>query len=380
MHYLERIFPLQKDLEKHSILLLGPRRTGKSALIRHQVKADKVYNLLRADEFRRLSARPQLIRESLRPEDRLIVIDEIQKLPSLLDEVHLMIEEHDLRFLLTGSSARKLRRTYTSLMAGRAHPRRFCPFVSAELKDFDLSTRLLYGMLPPVVLAADPWEELTTYAGAYLREEIQAEALSRNIEGFSRFLDRAAASSGELVNFESVARDAQVPARTVREYFALLEDTLIASLIDPLQTEGKRKAVSRAKCFFFDIGVVHAMLGVRSLPAQGPELGRAFEHWIFQELFAYQQYFARSEKLQFWRTQDGSEVDFVIGARIAVEVKAAEAVHERDAKGLLRLHEEKRMQRLFLVSRDPFRRQWRGVDILPYTDFLAMLWSGDVFA
>ena len=200
--YIERIIPIVKELQKSSVLLLGPRRTGKSA------PPHRIYDLLKSDVFLRLSQRPSLIRESLTPNDSLIVIDEIQKLPVLMDEVHVMIEEKGVRFLLTGSSARKLKRTHTSLMAGRARTRLLAPFVSAELPTLDLDRALTYGMLPPVQLSDEPLEELGSYVGTYLREEIQAEALSRNIEGFSRFLARAAlcASTSRCLKTRLLAR------------------------------------------------------------------------------------------------------------------------------------------------------------------------------
>jgi uncharacterized protein len=197
-----RSIPLREDLKRTSVLRLGPRRTGKSFLIRKQLKVDRTYNLLRADTFQVLSARPSLIREELTSASRLIAIDEIQKLPSLMDEVHLMIEEHGTRFLLTGSSDRKLKRSHTSLMAGRAKTRHLFPFTTYEVPAWDLFRVLRFGLLPPVFLADDAEETVSTYVGDYLREEIQAEALTRKIENFSRFLHRAAMSNAELLNAE----------------------------------------------------------------------------------------------------------------------------------------------------------------------------------
>ena len=379
--YIKRIIPIVKELQKSSILLLGPRRTGKSAFIRHQAPPHRVYDLLKSDVFLRLSRRPSLIRESLSPKDRLIVIDEIQKLPVLMDEVHVMIEEKGVRFLLTGSSARKLRRTHTSLMAGRARTRLLAPFVSAELPALDLDRALTYGMLPPVQLSDEPLEELGSYVGTYLREEIQAEALSRNIEGFSRFLARAALWSSELINFEGVGRDSQVPARTVREYFALLEDTLVGKMLHPLQTTGKRKAVSRGKFYFFDIGVVNALTGRLSPGVNTPEYGKAFEHFIWQELNAYTNYFAREKPLNFWRDRSGAEVDFVLGESVAVEVKSSRMLHDRDLKGLRAITEQSdyNIERRIVVCREPEPRRVDGVEIVPYELFLEQLWSHSLF-
>lgn len=376
---IERILPIELDLKKGSVLLLGPRRTGKSWLIRHQLQADKVFNLLRSDTFQQLSARPSLIRESLTPNDRLVVIDEIQKLPSLMDEVHLMIEETGAHFLLTGSSARKLKRTHTSLMAGRAKTRHLLPFTTKELSfNYDLSKMLRFGALPPVMLAENPQEVISSYVGDYLREEIQAEALTRKVENFSRFLHQAAIANAELINFESIASDAQVPARTIREYYRILEDTLIGSSLEPLQTIGKRKSVAHAKFYFFDIGVVNALLGSFEVSETHPLFGKCFEHFIFCEIKAYLSYFHQNAKLNFWRTQNGDEVDFLINGEIAIEVKASRLISERDLKGLAALDGEAKVRQKIIVSRDERRRNLRGVSVIPYQSFLKDLWANKI--
>ena len=377
---IHRAVPLNRDLKSSSVLLLGPRRTGKSWLIRNQLQPDQTYNLLRSDTFQQLSARPSLIRESLKKTDRLVVIDEIQKLPSLMDEVHLMIEETPVRFLLTGSSARKLKRTHTSLMAGRAKTRLLFPFSSAELGDlFDLERCLKFGTLPPVFLADDPEETISTYVGDYLREEIQAEALTRKIENFSRFLYQAAMTNTELINFESIGSDAQVPARTIREYYRILEDTLLGSCLEPLQTTGKRKAVSHSKFYFFDIGVANALLNTFAITDRHPLYGKNFEHFIYNELRAYLSYFKAKSKLCFWRTQTGQEVDFVIDGEIAIEAKATKLASERDLKGLSAISSEVPIRRRILISRDLHRRHLKGVEIFPIHEFVKELWAGKIF-
>lgn len=288
-----------------------------------------------------------------------------------------MIEEAGIRFLLTGSSARKLKRTHTSLMAGRARTRRLLPFVYPEIENFDLQRVLEFGCLPPVLLSDEPEEELQSYAGTYLREEIQAEALSRNIENFSRFLNHAALWSGEVLNFEGVGRDAQVPARTIREYYSVLEDTLTGTMLTPLSTTGKRKAISRGKFYFFDIGVVHALTGELSVPPATPVYGKAFEHFLWQELFAYHNYFARRHSLHFWRDVKGAEVDFVLGGCVAIEVKAATLVHDRQLRGLAAIMQQDDcpIRRRIVVCQEPRRRKTSGIEIVPYQEFLADLWA-----
>ena len=374
--YTYRKCPILESLKKRSVLLLGPRRTGKSAFIRNEIKADKTYNLLLSDVFLRLSRRPSLIRESLNSDDKLIVIDEIQKLPQLMDEVHFMIEELGIRFLLTGSSARKLKRTHTSLMAGRAKTVRLLPFVSAEVPDFNLEKVLLYGLLPPIYYSADPKDELVSYVGDYLQEEIKAEALARNIENFSRFLHRAALSSGEVINFESVANDAQVPARTIREYYAVLQDTLIGVMLNPIATS-KRKAITKGKFYFFDIGVVNTLIGQTSLTKDTTAFGIAFEHFIFQELFAYINYNNLKQELYFWRSVNHQEVDFVIG-EVAIEVKASSNITNSDLKGLHLLAQDILLKRKIVISQETQKRQVGEVEIYPYRQFLKELWDNKI--
>jgi predicted AAA+ superfamily ATPase len=376
MHYPRKL-DLARDLEKRSVLLLGPRRTGKSALIRHALSPDRTYDLLQADTFQALSARPSLIREALRPQDRLVAIDEIQKLPALMDEVHGLIESTSTHFLLTGSSARKLRRSGTSLMGGRARTRRLFPFVAEEvgLETFDLDRALSTGLLPPIWLSDEPWDDLADYVGTYLQEEIRAEGLARNIEAFSRFVRRAALSHGELLNFESVGRDAQVPARTVREYYDVLTDTYLGHLIEPLRTPA-RKAVSHGRFYFFDNGVVNRLVGRRSLMPGTPEYGTAFEAYIAHELLAWLSYTRRDEPLNFWRTHDQVEVDFVLGGHTALEVKSSALVTERDAAHLHRLGAVTPLRRKLIVSRDPHPRRLGDVEVLPWRDFVGALWAG----
>lgn len=378
------MIPLTEELKKRSILLLGPRRTGKSTLIREEIPLPKiVFNLLEADTFQRLAIRSSTIRESLNGKHDLIVIDEVQKLPSLMDEVHLMIEEKKIRFLLTGSSARKIKRSYTSLMAGRAKTMKLMPFCYREIPDFDLKKRLLYGALPPVWLSEDPWEELLNYTGDYLREEIRAEALSRNIEGFSRFLIQAALTNTELLNFESIGSDAQVPPRTIREYYSILEDTLVGILLNPIvlkKTKHMRKVVSKAKFYFFDTGVVHNLIGQKTLAEGTDAFGRAFEHFIFQELYTYQSYFRRDGLLNFWRDHGGHEVDFILDNQIGIEVIGTPFATEKHLKGFKALGEILKTKKMILVTCDPHKRRNVNVKIYPYQKFLKELWEKKIWA
>ena len=366
-------------IENTSCLLFGPRQTGKSTLIRQQLGDHPVYNLLDQSLFVRLSRNPGLIREALTPETTTVVIDEIQKLPELLNEVHLMIEEHGIRFFLTGSSARALRRKGVNLLGGRARSWTLHPFVRAELGDrFDLSRALEHGLLPPVYFSDAPHEDLDAYTGIYLKEEVAAEALVRNIGGFSRFLEIAALAHGEIINFSNLASDAQVPASTVREYYGILKDTLVAHEVPAFTRTSKRKAYSTAKYYLFDIGLARHLQRRRGLAPGTVEYGNAFESYIFQEIKAYCDYH-RLDTPNYWRSTSGFEVDFVFGD-IAVETKARRTVGARDTKGLRALRDEGLLARYLVVSMEPGPRTVDGIRILPWFDFLDELWGGNLIS
>ena len=373
---LARYLNVRAVLDQRSCFLFGPRQTGKSTLIRQQFEGCPTYNLLDQSLFIRLSRNPALIREALKPETTLVVIDEIQKMPSLLNEVHLMIEEHGVRFLLTGSSARALRRRGVNLLGGRARSRTLHPFVRVELGNrFDLHRALEYGLLPPVFLSEAPAEDLAAYAGDYLKEEIAAEGAVRNIGAFSRFLEVAAFAHGELINFSSMAGDAQVPASTVREYYEILKDTFIAHEVPAFAETRKRKAISTSKYYLFDVGLARHLQGRRGLAPGNPEYGSAFESYIFQEIKAFCDY-CRLGPPAYWRSKSRFEVDFVF-EDLAVEVKAKKNVIGRDLKGLRALREEGLFTHYLLVSLEPTARSVDGIRILPWSEFLDRLWGGE---
>jgi predicted AAA+ superfamily ATPase len=377
---IHRIIPIEKIIKRKGILLLGPRRTGKSFFIKHQLRPDKIINLIESDTFRKLSARPEFLREIITSGDKLIAIDEIQKLPHLMDEIHNLIENTSIKFILTGSSARKLSRSYTSLMAGRLKKFILHPFTFKEMKNFNLEHVLQFGSLPPVFNSEDPWDELQDYTGLYLREEIQAEALVRKIENFSRFIDFAAMSNGEVLNYESIGRNAQVPARTIREYYSLLEDTLMGTMLSPLKSSKKRKCLSSGKFYFFDLGVLNSILGRKSVSSKTKEFGELFESYIYLELKAYIDYFASYSRLNFWRIDSENEVDFIINEEIAIEVKATEFVIDKHLKGLRKYAELGSVKRMIVVSRDTTTRIIGNIEVKPYREFLKQLWSGQIFS
>ena len=376
---IARYLDARELLKQRSCFLFGPRHTGKSTLVRHQLADLRTYNLLDPTLFIRLSRNPALIREALAPQTEIIVIDEIQKMPALLNEVQLMIEEHGVRFFLTGSSARTLRRKGVNLLGGRARSRVLHPFVSAELGDhFRLERALEFGLLPSVYFSDAPAEDLAAYSGDYLKQEVAAEALVRNIGAFSRFLEVAALSHGRMINFAQIASDAQVPASTVREYYGILEDTFIAHEVPAYTETRKRKAVSTSKYYLFDIGLARHLQGRRGLPLGTAEYGEAFESFVLQEIKGFCDYHLLDPP-RYWRSKSQFEVDFVVG-ELAVEVKAKKAVSHRDLRGLRALREENRLSHYVLVSLEPMARRVDGIDILPWREFLTRLWSGEWLA
>jgi predicted AAA+ superfamily ATPase len=353
---------------------------GKSTLLRHSFPDATYVDLLEADTFRELSARPELLRQTLPPSQRLVIIDEVQKLPELLDEVHLLIERNrDLRFVLTGSSARSLKRGRANLLAGRAWSCRLHPLVAPELDHARLGDRLACGSLPAVLDAESPRELLKAYVGTYLQEEIQAEGHSRKLGNFSRFLEVAALTNGELLNFSEVGNDAGVPPRTVREYYRVLEDTLVGHVLPPFRRTARRKPIATAKFWLFDVGVANALVGRWEVPPRSEAHGRALEHLVFLELRSRLDYARSDAELTFWRTRTQQEVDFVVGDQVAIEVKAGGRIARRDLKGLLALAEEVPLRRKVVVcgERRP-RVTDEGVEVMPVEHFLRELWEGDL--
>ena len=374
--HVERIVDLNNLLGKKSHFLFGPRQTGKTFLIRHTLKGMRLYDLLDSSIYLALSRSPGRIAEELTPQDRIIVIDEIQRIPELLNEVHRLIEERGIRFLLTGSSARKLRRGGVNLLGGRARTKYLYPLTYKELGErFDLFRGIERGLLPSIYFSDDPRADLRAYAGSYLQQEIVAEGFTRNILAFSRFLRVAALCNGTIVNFTNVVNDAQVARTTVYEYFEILKDTLILHELPAWRKSKKRKPLASSKYYFFDIGVVSA-LQEREFRPGTPEFGEAFETYILHELICYRDYMG-GEPLSYWRSTSGFEVDFIIGDHTAIEVKAKENLSSAELKPLRALAEEKKLKRFLCVSLEPRRREIADVTILPYIDFLELLWSGE---
>lgn len=380
---VSRQLNLPQLLAKKSFFLFGPRATGKTFLIREQLTSQAlILDLLRSDLYLRLSRSPTELESIITAYGpcSVVVIDEVQKVPQLLDEVHRLIESKGLKFLLTGSSARKLRRGQANLLAGRAWHAALFPLTWAELNtsSFDLDRYLRYGGLPTVYLSKDPDEELRAYTKTYLYEEIQAEGLVRRLPQFARFLQVAALSSGQMLNFAAIGSDAQVSPTTIREYYYLLEDTLLGFLLPPWTKSKRRKAIATAKFYLFDTGVTHTLAGTETLDRNSDLYGRSFEQWIAMELRAALSYQRARQELTYWRSTHQQEVDFLIGDEIAIEVKASPRVHDRDGKGLLAIKEEGIVKRFYLVSQDPQEMAKDDVQRLHWRTFLSRLWSGNL--
>jgi predicted AAA+ superfamily ATPase len=378
--YLPRTLNIKELLDKKSHFLFGPRGTGKSSLIRHCI-ADcaLMIDLLHSETYLRLLSNPSLLESMIAIDPKLyIVIDEIQRVPELLNEVHRLIEDKQYRFLLTGSSARKLRRQGVNLLAGRARQAELFPLTYHELPHFDLTQYLRYGGLPMVALSNEPEEDLDAYVKTYLEEEIRAEALVQKLPAFSRFLQLSALTSGNTLNFSSIASDCGVSVPTLREYYQILEDTFLGFMVLPYEHSVKRKASTTARFYYFDTGVKHQLAQIKHIPPQSDLFGQAFEQFIAMELRAYISYFRKKLPLQFWRTKEGHEVDFIIGTELAVEVKTTNRVSSKHLKTLKYLMEEQQIKQYYLISQDPLAVKEQGIIMMPWDQFLKRLWDGDI--
>ncbi len=368
-----------------TFFLWGPRQAGKSTLLRQHYPDGRWIDLLKSNQFRRYATWPELLREEIAAEprkpERQIVIDEVQKVPALLDEVHWLMENRACQFALCGSSARRVRRGAANLLGGRAVRYELRGIVAREMEDsFDLDRLLNRGYLPRIVQAARPRRLLDAYVADYLREEVAAEGLVRNLSVFSGFLDAAALSDTEPVNFSNIARDCGISSHTVRSYFEILEDTLLGCWLPPWRRRRKRRLTGSAKFYFFDVGVVNRLARRRTLERGSELYGKAFENWIHHELAAYIGYTEFDGELTHWRLPSGVEVDFVVGDMdLAIEAKATTRVSHHHLKGLRSLASEHDVGQRAIVCLEPrHRRTQDGIDVLPAKEFVRRLWEGEL--
>jgi predicted AAA+ superfamily ATPase len=374
---------LQKFLgrKKDSVFFWGPRQTGKSTLLKESFPKSPYYDLLLSEEFQRLNRRPSLLREELlaTPQKLPVIIDEVQKIPELLDEIQWLIVNHGINFILCGSSARKLKRAGGNLLGGRAIRYELFPLVSQEITNFNLMKALNNGLLPRHYEAKDAHRLILAYIGDYLKEEIAAEALTRNVPGFARFLEIAALSNGSTVNYSNIARECGLSLPTIKTYFQILEDTLIAQFLPVYQKRAKRRVLHTPKFYFFDLGLVNGLLKRGEITVGTEYFGQALEHFIFQELRAHRHYSGMDYDFSYWRTTSGFEVDFILGnAEVAIEVKGTEEVQSHHLKGLEAFLQEQKPKRAIVVSLDPRPRKVGNILILPVQEFLKELWSGKI--
>ncbi len=373
---------------KYSCFLWGARQTGKSTLLRERFPKAIVYDLLLADEYRRCLQDPTVIRQELsargltgRNQADPVVVDEIQKVPELLDEIHWMIERMGIRFVLCGSSARKVKRGHANLLGGRAPTLYLHPLSFNEIPDFDLTRALNQGLLPPHYTSENDFTMRNAYVGAYLREEIAAEAAVRNLPAFGRFIEVAAISNGEMIVYQNIARDCGVSAPTVKAYFEVLEQTLLGRFLPAYTRRARRRVIHAPRFYFFDVGIA-GLLTRRGRIEPGSELwGRALEHFIFMEITAHHDYRdSGAPPPAYWRTASQLEVDFVLGdGAVAVEVKSSRLARDHDLRGLRAFKEEHCPRRAILVSMDAKpRRTDDGIEVLPWRIFLDELWSGAI--
>ena len=363
-----------------SYFLFGPRGTGKSTWLRHHFLEALWIDLLDPREQRILRAHPEHLLERLMgdPERTVVVIDEIQKVPTLLDVIHRLIEEQrNVRFVLTGSSARKLRRGASNLLAGRLLQAEMHPFLASELgKDFELQQALRFGLIPLIWQAEDPGATLQAYVDLYLREEVQAEALVRDLGAFARFLEAISFAHGSLLNFSAVARECQIQRKTVEGYLGVLEDLLLCFRIPVFSKRAKRQLIAHEKFYYFDVGVYRVLRPAGPLDQPEEIEGISLEGLVAQHLRAWIAYRNRGERLYFWRTKSGSEVDFVVYGNdcfCAWEVKRSTSAHSVDLRSLKSFRQDYPEAEVALLYLGQQSLEIDGIPVIPCEKFLKTL-------
>jgi predicted AAA+ superfamily ATPase len=363
------------------MFLFGGRQVGKSTLLKERFPKAVYIDLLNSELRNRYRQHPEEFRESLlrHAPETLVIVDEIQKVPDLLDEVHWLMVNKGLFFILSGSSARKLKKSGANNLGGRAIPETLFPLVSAEIPDFDLDRAIQNGMIPRHYMVANARNRLKSYIELYLKEEIIEEAAVQKVDDFIRFLEVAAISNGEMLNYENVATDCGVSANTVKAYYQILCDTLLGFEVPAFRKVIKRKLTKSSRFYFFDVGIANYLTGRHHLAPQTPEYGHAFEHLVMQEIVAYLGYKGIEEKLTYWHTYDDIEVDAVIGdARVAIEIKSADSIQTNHKKGLVEFAKEHPNVKQILVSRDRISRRSGDIDLYYVNDFFKALWNDEI--
>ena len=384
MSIIDRI--LKIDLPPgQSAFLWGPRKTGKSTYLKQRFPNSVVIDFLLTDRFLKFSKSPYLLREELLAMDEKvlqlpIILDEVQKVPQILDEVHWLIENKGFQFILCGSSARKLKRGQANLLGGRAWRFEMFPLTTSEIEDVRLLNVLNRGLIPTHYLQTHFHKSLKAYVNDYLKEEVFDEGLIRNIPAFSRFFDSMGYSHGELTNFSNIASDCAVDSKTVKEYYQILADTLMGTFVEPFKKKQNRQVIRKASKFYlFDVGVAGIITKRRIEEEKGDQFGKAFEHFILMELLAYRSYSELDFRISFWRTKSGLEVDFVLDdGQIAIKVKGTQRVHQRDLRGIRSFAHEFHPRASYVVCNEDSERVHDGIRIIPWKLFLKRLWEGSI--
>ena len=378
MYLREQTF---RGIDHESAFFWGARQTGKSTLLKSLYPDALYFDLLLTSEYERFLRNPGLIREIVmtRNPGALIIVDEIQRIPDLLNEIQWLIVNRNDRFILSGSSPRKIVRAGGNLLGGRAIRYELYPLIYREIPDFDLMKALNGGLLPRHYLSKNPKKLLSGYLGSYLRDEIMAEARIRNVASFSRFLEMAALTNGEIVNYTNIASDCGVSAPTVKEYFQILEDTMIGRFLPSFQKKPKRRVILAPKFYLFDVGITNYLVKRGNIESGSEAFGKAFEHFIYQEIIAHSHYSDLNYPISFWRTTSQMEVDFILGDHeVAVEVKSTQSAKPKHLSGLKSFAEEYPVKKQVLVTNDDYPRQVDGITVLPWKEFLERLWGGGV--
>ncbi len=368
-----------------SCFLWGARQTGKTTFLREKYKNSIYYDFLKKDLYIKYLKNPSILREEIlamsdKELSQPIIIDEIQKIPELLDEVHWLIENKKVSFILSGSSARKLKRGHSNLLGGRAWRFEMLPLTFNEIKDYDLLKIVNNGLIPSHYLQENAKRSLKAYVVDYLKEEIFDEGLTRNLSAFSRFLDIAGYSNAELLNYTNIARECGIASQTVKEYFQILEDTLVGRTITPFKKREERNSLNKIpKFYFFDVGVANYISKSVIKDCKGELFGKSFEHLIYLELLAYSLYSEKDYSINFWRTKQGQEVDFILEkGEVAIEVKGKNTIANNDLRHLKTFSDKYNPKKSFLVSMSDGKRLCGKNIIINYKIFLELLWSGEI--
>lgn len=384
MEMIDRVLNIELP-PRQSAFLWGATKTGKSTYLKKNFPDSLVFDFLKSDLFIEFSKNPSLLREQLLAQSEAVtghpvILDEVQKVPQILDEVHWLIENKGFQFILCGSSARKLKRGQANLLGGRAWRYEMLPLTTVEIGGVDLLRALNHGLIPAHYLQNNYKKSLRAYVRDYLKEEVFNEGLTRNIPAFSRFFDAMGYSHGELTNYSNIARECGVDSKTVKEYYQILVDTLLGTMLEPFKKRKNRQTISKASKFYlFDVGIAGVITHREIHEEKGELFGKAFEHFILMEMVAHSSYSELEYEIDFWRTKSGMEVDFILGkGEVAVEIKGSSRVDNRDLKSLSAFIEEYSPRKGFVVCNEKAKRVHGNVIVIPWRMFLDDLWEGKI--